>query len=395
MPWKVSQLVSERMKLIMRLEQGESITSLCREFGISRKTAYKFLERYKRYGAEGLFDQKRSPISKPFKTPETVEQRILELKERYPDWGARKIRERLPSADVLGIRTPCVITVHRILRRHGKVEARKQRRAGQPAFRSEKIRKTTAPNQIWCLDFKGQFRTKDHKLCYPLTLSDHFSRYLFLCEGLESAQSNPAMIALQEAFETYGLPDAILSDNGCPFGSRGIFGLSRISLWLMRLSIDVLRIEPGHPEQNGRHERMHLTLKRATTRPAANTLLQQQERFDRFQKIYNEERPHEALNMQTPATIWRRSERKMPSVLPEPSYESEDLVRIVTNNGQIALRRGKMIALSFAFADQPIGLTEIEDGMWRVRFMNYDLGLIDEDMGKFKPNDHLTLSPMS
>lgn len=395
MPWKVSELVSERMKLMMRLEQGESMVSLCREFGISRKTAYKFLERYKRYGVEGLSDQTRAPITKPYKTSETVEQHILELKARYPDWGARKIRERLPTADVLGFKKPCAITVHRILRRHGKVEIGRQRRAGQPAFRSEKIRSTSAPNQIWSLDFKGQFKTQDKKLCYPLTLSDHFSRYLFCCESLEGTQTKPAMIALQEAFEIYGLPDAILSDNGCPFGSRGIFGLSRISLWLMRLEVDVLRIEPGHPEQNGRHERMHLTLKRATTRPAAGNLFQQQERFDRFRKIYNEERPHESLGMKTPADFWTPSPRKMPHLLPEPLYLNEDLIRFVSHNGQVALRRGQSVTLSSAFADQPIALTEIEDQLWRVRFLKYDLGLIDERERKFKPNTHLTLSPMS
>jgi transposase InsO family protein len=394
MPWKVSQLVSERMKFIVRLEQGEEMSALCREFGISRKTGYKFLERYKNYGVEGLGDQKRSPIRKPFKTPESIEQRVLELKARYPDWGARKIKERLGTAEELGMQPPSPITVHRILRKHGKVETRKQRRAN-PAFRSEKIRVTTAPNEIWSLDFKGQFRTQDKKLCYPLTLSDHYSRYLFQCEALEGTQSKPAEIALREAFETFGLPDAILSDNGCPFGSQGIFGLSRISLMFLRLGINVLRIEPGHPEQNGRHERMHLTLKRATTRPAANNLLQQQERFDRFRREYNEDRPHEALAMKTPASMWTPPIRKMPPVLPDPNYEREDLVRLVTNYGQVHLRKGQVFTLGSAFIDQPVALTEIDDKIWRVRFMNYELGLVDEATKKFKPNQYLNLLPMS
>jgi transposase InsO family protein len=382
------------MKMIIRLDQGEDMTALCREFGISRKTGYKFLERYKRYGIPGLYDQKRAPITRPFKTPEPVELKILELKEKYPHWGARKIRERLPPPEELGYKTPCSITVHRVLRKHGKVTAKKQRRAN-PAFRSEKIRSTASPNEIWSLDFKGQFRTKDGHLCYPLTLSDHFSRYLLLCEALEGTQSKPAEIALTEAFETYGLPDAVLSDNGCPFGSRGIFGLSRISLWLMRLDINILRIEPGHPEQNGRHERMHLTLKRATTRPAANNIFQQQERFDRFKREYNEERPHEALEMKTPASVWQKPNRKMPTELPEPSYQNEDLVRYVTNYGQVALRKGRHFTLSSAFIDQPVALTEVDENLWRVKFMNYELGFVDETTGKFKPNEHLTLSPMS
>ena len=393
MPWKVNGLVSERMKLIMRLEAGEPMSVLCRDFGISRKTGYKFLERYKRYGIEGLFDQKRSPISRPFKTPERIEQRVLELKERYPDWGARKIREKLIVPGDLDTKPPCTITVHRILRRHGKVEITKQRKAN-PAFRSEKVRTSSRPNEIWCLDYKGQFRTKDKNLCYPLTLTDHFSRYLLLCEALESTQTKPTMVALQEVFEEQGLPDAILSDNGTPFGSQGIFGLSQISIWLLRLGINILRIEPGHPEQNGRHERMHLTLKRATTRPAGDHLLQQQERFDHFLKVYNDERPHEALGMKTPSAFWQKSERKMPVHLPEPDYAKEDLVRVVTQYGRVTLRKGKDFILSNVFINQPIALTEIDNQLWSVKFMNYELGTVDEVTQKFKPNDYLTMSPM-
>ncbi|MCM0606581.1 MAG: transposase [Xanthomonadaceae bacterium] len=383
------------MKFLMRLDQGENMSTLCREFGISRKTGYKFLERYKLYGIDGLSNQKRSPITKPFKMPESVEFKVLELKERYPDWGARKIRERLPSAGILGCNLPSIITVHRILRRHGKVERKKQRLSGSTAFRSEKIRSTSAPNQIWGLDFKGQFRTRDGKLCYPLTLSDHFSRYLLLCEALEGAQTKPAEIALSEVFHLHGLPDAILSDNGSPFGSQGLFKLSRLSVWFMRLGIEVMRIEPGHPEQNGRHERIHLTLKRATTRPAANNLFQQQERFDRFIREYNDERPHEALNMKTPASVWTQPNRKMPATLPEPDYKAEDLIREPTNYGQVHLQRGKMFTLNSVFTGQPIALTEVEEKLWRIRFMNYEIGFFDEAAEMFKPNTYLTLLPMS
>lgn len=395
MPWKVSQLVSERMKFILRIEAGENISTLCREFGISRKTGYKFLERYKLYGVEGLSNQSRSPISKPFKTSEHVVQKILELKERYPDWGSRKIRERLPGPEELGCPIPCVITVHRILRRNGKVERRKSRRAGNTAFQSEKIRTTTEPNQIWGLDFKGQFRTKDHNLCYPLTLSDHYSRYLLLCEALEGAQSKPSQVALTEAFYNYGLPDAILSDNGCPFGSQGLFKLSRLSVWFMRLGIEVMRIEPGHPEQNGRHERMHLTLKQATTRPAANNSFQQQERFDRFRNEYNQERPHEALGMKTPASVWKKSRREMPTILPEPNYQNEDIVREVTKSGHIHFKRRTAFILSSVFFGQQVGLTEVDNNLWRIRFMNYELGIYDEVNKMFKPNEYLNLLPMS
>lgn len=390
MPWEVSNIMSERMKLILRLEQGEQMSTLCREFGISRKTGYKFLERYKLYGPDGLRDQRRSPISKPSKTSEPIEQRILEIKQQYPTWGARKIREKLKSFDD---KVPHQMTVHRILARNGKVSKQKQRRSN-PAFRSEKIQTTTRPNEIWSIDFKGQFQTKDGKDCYPLTLSDHFSRFLILCESLEGTASRPAEIALEEAFLEYGLPDAILSDNGCPFGSRGIFGLSRLSVWFMRLGIDVLRIEPGHPEQNGRHERMHLTLKRATTRPAADNLLQQQERFNRFIREYNNERPHEALDMKIPSEVWEKPKRKMPETLPIPAYENEDLIRFVASNGYVNIQKGKKFQLGYAFADQPVAITEVEDNLWRVRFMDYELGLADEVTGKFTPNKFLNLLPM-
>lgn len=393
MPWKVSHVVTERMNFIVRVKNGERMSELCREYGISRKTGYKFLERFERLGASGLEDQRRAPIRQAHRTSAAMEKQILQLKTRYASWGARKLRERLLRTSSGDLRVPSVLTIHRILAKHGRVETRKSRRS-QPAFRSEKIRQTTQPNQIWAMDFKGQFRTQDQKLCYPLTLTDHYSRYVLACEALEDTRSLPVEGVLRMLFEEQGLPEAILSDNGCPFGAVGLFGLSRISVWLLRLEVDVLRIEPGHPEQNGRHERMHLSLKRATTRPSARNLLQQQERFEHFKHEYNFERPHEALGMKTPSEVWAKPKRTLPGQLPEPDYSAHDLVRIVYESGLVALQNGTKFHLSKAFAGQPIALTEEDDGLWRVSFMRYDLGFVDAKNGTFKPVEALNLSPM-
>jgi transposase InsO family protein len=392
MPWKVSDTVSERKSLLVRLENGERMSELCREYGITPKTVYKFLNRYEKYGDKGLEDESRAPLTQASKTSEFLEAKILGLKDRYPTWGARKLYEILSTAGELNV--PAVGTIHRILAKHGKV-IHKKRRPINPAFRSSKIHETKQANELWCMDFKGQFKTQNGQLCYPLTVSDHFSRFLLTCEGLENTTSLPVECALEMAFHEYGLPLGILSDNGCPFGApKGLFGLSRISVWLMRLGIKVFRIEPGHPEQNGRHERMHLTLKRSTTRPAAQNLLQQQERFDNFQGEYNNERPHEALAMKTPASAWQRSDRIMPSNLPDPDYKMKDLERKVYDGGGVVLRNRRQFTLGAAFVGQPIGLTEEEDGIWKVSFMQYDLGYVDEKTYKFEPMEELTLSPM-
>ena len=393
MPWKVTNTVSERMNLIRRLEGGERMADVCRELEISCKTGYKFLERYKRMGPRGLFDESRAPIRQARKTSEASEGKILELKERHPTWGARKLREILLRPENGG-QSATVNTIHRILARHGKVDCQKNRRTF-PAFRSSKIASTTACNQIWPIDFKGQFRVQNGALCYPLTMTDHFSRVLLTCEGLEGTTSSPAQSALELAFREYGLPEAVLSDNGCPFGApKGLFGLSRISLWLMRLNVGVLRIEPGHPEQNGRHERMHLTLKKATTRPAAKTMLQQQERFDRFRAEFNEARPHEALGMKTPASVWVPPTRQYPTTLPDPDYSACDKVSLVYEGGLASLAKNRKFALGQAFAGQTIGLTEVEDGLWRVTFMKYDLGMVDEQTRSFEAAEAFNLSPM-
>lgn len=383
MPWKESTPVSERMKFVVRLEQGERMSDLCREFGISRKTGYKFVERYKRHGAEGLFNQTRRPERLARSTPQPMQDLVLQIKEKHSTWGAAKIREFI-RRNHKGVRLPARSTIHEILFRHGKVRQRRMR-TRHWIGNTERASETERANQIWCADFKGQFRVLSGSLCYPLTVTDHFSRFVLGCDALESTKGAGAQMGFEQIFEEFGLPDAILSDNGCPFGSRGLFGLSRLSVWWIKLGIRILRIEPGHPEQNGRHERMHLTLLQDTTRPAGQTILQQQEKFDQFRQIFNHERPHEALGMKTPAEFYQPSTRVYSREVPDPTYPLHDCERIVTTCGSIYLTNKTKFFLSESFGNECVGLRQEEDGLWRVSFARYDLGLYDQREGTFYP----------
>jgi len=318
MPWKVSDPVSERMKFITRLLEGERMSDLCGEFGISRKTGCKLRARYASEGLAGLYDRSRRPHRSPRRTPTVVADQVVALRQRYPTWGPKKLRARLEKLhpEVLW---PAASTIGVLLKDAGLVDGRKRRRRAWPTPPSQR-RESSSANELWSIDFKGQFRMGNSRYCYPLTVSDHFSRYLLGCEALEATKAEPAARALESVFRTHGLPERMRSDNGTPFASTGLGGLTQLSVWLLRLGIELERIEPGHPEQNGRHERIHLTLKQETTRPAGGNLLQQQERFDDFCTRYNQERPHEALQMRTPAAIYQPSARKLPEALEPPTY---------------------------------------------------------------------------
>lgn len=260
MPWKESSVLDERIRFVIRHKDGEEMASLCREFGISRKTGYKIIERYNECGFEGLSDRSRKPYRYANKLPPQVEAAIVVAKKEKPNWGARKIRERLVRSLPPEIRIPAISTIHAILDRHGLVsrsKGRRQRAQGTP------LSNGTEPNDLWCTDFKGEFQLGNKQYCYPLTVTDYASRYLLLCEAMESTQEQTAFTAFERLFRERGLPLAIRSDNGVPFASpNGLFGLSKLSAWWLRLGIRIERIKPGHPQQNGRHERMHLTLKR-------------------------------------------------------------------------------------------------------------------------------------
>jgi transposase InsO family protein len=380
MPWKVSRPVDERMRLIARVLDGERMTDVCREFGISRKTGNKFLERYKQHGPGGLEDLSRRPAKLARQSSPQVQKLIIDLKGDKPTWGAAKIREYLIQKHP-GLRFPVRSTVHEILDRQGLV--RKQGRKKKHTAHPTHLGKAQESNEIWCTDFKGQFRLGNRKYCYPLTISDQFSRFLLCCEGLESTREQEVSQMFHCVFQEYGLPDAIRSDNGCPFSTRTVLGLSRLSVWWMRLGIRVERIQPGHPEQNGRHERMHRTLKEATTiRPGTN-FLQQQELFDAFREEYNGQRPHEALKMKTPQSVYRPSKRSLPEQLPVPEYEDHDFVRIVYPAGGVRFGSRSGFFLSAALSGQPIGLSQAEEKLWRVTFMDLDLGYYDEETNRF------------
>ena len=377
-------MIDERMRFVVRLKDGESMASLCREFGISRKTGYKILDRYEECGLEGLTDRARRPHRYANSLPQQLETTIVACKREKPNWGARKIRERLLRRLPHGIKVPACSTIHAILDRHGLVTRLKRARTrteGTP------LSPGVSPNELWCTDYKGEFKLGNDKYCYPLTVTDHASRYLLLCEAMPSHQEQFALTAFERLFQERGLPQAIRSDNGVPFASpNGLFNLSKLSVWWLRLGISMERIKPGHQQQNGRHERMHLTLKKEATRPAGANLLQQQAKFDAFLEEFNRERPHEALQMKCPAEVYTASTKPYRG-LDALCYPFHDKTVVVTNCGRLCLYR-KKINLSTCLAGQAVGVKEVDDGIWLVSFMHYDLGYVDLEEKSLQPLDN-------
>jgi transposase InsO family protein len=386
--------MEERLRFVARLLDGEAMTDVCREFGISRKTGYKIFDRYKDHGLEALTDRSRRPVRYANQLPPPIESLIVRLKGDKPHWGARKIRELLVRRLAGDVRVPAKSTVHAVLDRHGLVaRARQRRRRGEGTPLSE----GADPNALWCADYKGEFKLGNGRYCYPLTVSDHASRTLLMCEAHESIREVNALDAFRRLFAERGLPAAIRSDNGVPFASpNGLYNLSKLSVWWLRLGIAIERIKPGHPQQNGRHERMHLTLKKEATRPPGINSLQQQARFDAFVKEFNTERPHEALAMKTPAEVYRPSLRVYDG-MPDIAYPFHDRDILVTACGRICMHR-KKINISTALAGQTLGIKEVDDGIWLVSFMRYDLGYIDLEQRTLQTIDNpfgTRLSPMS
>jgi putative transposase len=368
---------------------------LCREFGISRVTGYKIFNRYKDCGLQGLNDKSRAPYRQANRLPYQVERTILGIRKEHHSWGARKIRDKLIKQFPM-VPTPAISTIHAVLDRHGLVKRKKRRRykaEGTPLIAARQ------PNELWCADYKGEFMLGNKQYCYPLTISDYSSRYLISCEAVKSTKADIAFTVFERAFKDFGLPRAIRTDNGVPFASgNALFGLTRLSVWWLRLGISLQRIKPGHPQQNGRHERMHLTLKQDATKPAAFNFLQQQERFDDFVGVYNNERPHQALDGDYPGELYTPSARVYEPPEP-PDYPFHDRAIRVTGCGRLCIGRRK-INLSTAFAGQTVGVTEVEDQIWLVSFLNYDLGYFDNERGRvepgpnpFTPDNVLTICP--
>jgi transposase InsO family protein len=386
--------MDERLRFVAKLLDGEAMTDVCREFGISRKTGYKIFHRYKESGFEALSDRCRRPVRYANQLPPQIENLIVTFKREKPHWGARKIRELLVRRLDQDVRVPAKSTIHAVLHRHGRVHGLRRPR---PRATGTQLSVGERPNDLWGVDFKGEFKLGNGRYCYPLTVTDHASRFLLMCEALESTREDTAITAFEQLFRERGLPSAIRSDNGVPFASpNALFHLSKLSVWWLRLGISIERIRPGHPQQNGRHERMHLTLKQQATRPPGINTLQQQARFDDFVREFNTERPHEALAMRTPAEAYSASPRPYQG-LPELTYPLHDRDVLVTACGRICMHR-KRINLSHVLAGQRVGIKEVDDGIWIVSFMQYDLGYIDLEQKTLQPLGNpfgARLSPMS
>jgi len=374
--------MDERLRFVARLLEGEKMAELCREFGISRKTGYKIFTRYKDVGLEGLTDRSRRPYRQANRLPFQVETLILGLKREHPSWRAPKIREKLRRR-FSDIKPPAISAVHAVLDRNGLVSHGRERHYHA---RGTTLSTPTTANDLWCADFKGEFMLSDKGYCYPLTITDFATRYLICCDALTSTQAKTAFTVFERAFKDFGLPKSIGTDNGCPFASASaIFGLSKLSVWWLRLGVGIERIQPGQPQENGRHERMHLTLKKETTKPAANNFLQQQEKFDRFIDCYNQERPHQAIGMHYPAELYQRSGREYHG-LTELEYPFHDRTVAVTMCGRVCFESRK-INLSTVFAGQNVGVKEVDEKVWLISFMQYDLGFFDHESNRFECAD--------
>jgi transposase InsO family protein len=374
MPWKETCVVTERMRFVVRWSEEEgNFAELCREFAISRRTGYKWLERYEREGVRGLENHASVARSCPHRTALGVEDRLVLARKEHPSWGPRKIRAWLHDQDPVA-EWPSLSTIGAIFKRRGLLRPRKRRLRVPitPLPRAE----ATAPNEVWSVDFKGHFALGNGTRCHPLTIGDVYSRYCLKCEGLDRPREAPVREEFERTFREFGLPARLRSDNGVPFASTAPGGLTALVVWWIKLGIVPERIAPGHPEQNGRHERFHRTLKEEATQPPGMDLAAQQRRFDEFRREYNEERPHESLDDRPPGRVYALSRRSYPTAVRSPEYEAIGLVRRVEDHGRISFR-GTFIPLTSCLAGEPVGLREIDDDRWEVHYGPVILGVID------------------
>ena len=382
MPWKETCAMDQKVQLIGDWIKDEfSITELSELYGVSRATIYKWITRYEERGMDGLKELSREPLRHPNATPLAVVKKIIEMKSQHQRFGPKKIiaRLRMQNPD---IRWPAVSTAGEILKRQGLVQPRKMRRRVPPY--TEPFLGCDEPNAAWSADFKGHFHTGDGKLCHPLTISDNYSRYLLQCRGLRRPTHDQTKPWFEWTFREYGLPNAIRTDNGSPFASLSLAGLSRLSVWFIKLGIIPERIDSGHPEQNPRHERMHRTLKEETAIPPKSNIYEQQKAFERFKYELNNERPHEALGQKLPASVYRPSNRPYPLRVPEVEYDGDVAVKRIKRSGEMYWK-GKWIYVSQVLANEPIALQQVDDYIWEVRFSSFPLGMLDELKGKVLP----------
>lgn len=381
MPWRETRPMDERIKLISDYLSGYTVTELSVAYEVSRKTVYKWVDRYNAHGLDGLKELARSPCVHPNQTDDEVVRLLVEAKQAHQNWGPKKLlsflKERQP-----GIGWPSVCTAEKWLRRQGLVKTRRLRKRTPPY--SEPFLGCDAPNKVWSTDYKGQFQTGDGLWCYPLTITDNMSRYLIACKGLYSPCYAETRPWFEWAFREFGLPEAMRNDNGTPFAGRGVTGLSRLSVWWIKLGIRPERIKAGRPQQNGRHERMHRTLKQDTTKPPMQDMARQQIRFDEFQREFNHDRPHEAHGQKTPASMYSPSLRRYPEILREPEYDLGVEVRTVRKGGELSYK-GNYYFVSELLAGENVGLVEIGDGELEIRFGFHPVAMLNLSLGKVVP----------
>lgn len=379
MPWGARSVMDERMSFIVSSQRGEmSFAALCRYCGVSRRTGYKWIERYAADGVDGLKDRSRAPHRHPHAVSEEDAAAIVAVRAAHPSWGAKKIRAWL-RARRPETAWPVESTIAALLDRHGLVKHRRRRRAVPPA---SALSACAAANDVWGIDFKGWFRTGDGQRCDPLSVSDLATRYVVRLQALERIDGEEVWPILDAAFREFGPPLVMRSDNGPPFASTGAGGLARLAVRLIKVGIKPERIAPGRPQQNGRHERLHLTLKAETASPPAATLRQQQRSFDAFRRVFNDERPHEALGLTPPAQHYHPPPRPYSGRLREPDYPDTQLVRRVRHTGEIKWRN-ELVFISQVLAGEPVGLEPVADGRWRVHYGPIALGLLTAD-GRFE-----------
>jgi putative transposase len=378
MSWMETTATEQRRSLVLDYESGQwSMTELCERYGVTRPTGYKWVSRYEEEGESGLMERSRAPWECPHRTPARIEELILAARAEY-GWGAKKLLQVLLRRHPR-LQWPARSTVNEILDRHGKLRRNRRRRKWKHPGAAPL--ETERPNQVWPADFKGQFKTRDAKYCYPLTVTDHYSRKLLVCRGLLSIQTVGVKPVFRRLFRQVGLPEAMRTDNGAPFASTGIHGLCELNVWWIQLGIVHQRIRPSSPQENGQHERMHKDLKRETTRPPAANQTGQQRKFDRFRKRYNEERPHDGIDGAIPSERWAPSPRPYPERIQPPEYPSHLEVRRVSAAGTFRLK-AKQPFLSNALANEHIGLEEVGDGLWNIVYYSTLLGRIDERIGR-------------
>src|ERR1700723_148480 len=374
MPWKASSVVDERVRFVFEHQRGlHTMTELCAIYEITRETGYYWLRRYQQGGLEALSDRNRAPRQHPNQTPEEIAEAVLELRRAHMSWGPRKLKRVLEREEPQRC-WPAASTIGTLVAREGLVFARRKRRRVAPY--TQPFASADAPNRVWCADFKGWFRTADGERIDPLTITDACSRYLLRCQCVEKMDYERVRAVFEAAFRECGLPGALRTDNGAPFASRAIAGLSRLAVWWIKLGIVPQRIEPGHPEQNGRHERMHRTLKEATVSPPRANRRAQQRAFDQFRQEYNQLRPHQGLAMQTPTAVYRSSPRPYPARVREPEYDTAMKVRRVFKHGQFFWQHHDVF-LSKVLYGERIGLLPIDDRYYRVYFATTPIARLD------------------